>query len=97
MGHCEVQISPALSKLLPGEPDDLISTGLRVGVALSASIALHSLLRWTWEKSTGDVAPTNPSKPGVGWREALIWGVLSGALAGMVKVAARRGTDRFRA
>ncbi len=86
-----------LLKMLPiGPPDDMASDVLRIGVTMIVSLAVTSLLKMAWEKSTGDAAPTNPSKPGVTWRDALIWGILSGALSGMIKVAARRGTDLSR-
>ncbi len=87
-----------LLKILPiGPSDDLVSKGTRLAVTLAASLVLSAILKWIWERSTGDTAPTNPTKPGVTWQNALVWGLLSGALAGVVKVAARRGTDHFRA
>ncbi len=86
-----------ITELLPfGEPSDHIGTGLRIGAAMGASFLLRKLLQVVWEKSTGRSAPTNPSIPGVGWREAIIWGILTGALAGSIKVLARRTTDQLR-
>ncbi len=78
-----------------GEPQDQLSMVLRTATAFAASVLLRKLLKVVWEKSSGRNAPTNPSIPGVGWREAILWGVLTGALAGTVKVVARRGTDRL--
>jgi hypothetical protein len=90
-------VNARLFKNLPvGPPDDLVSSFLRFALTLAASLVLSAILKWTWEKSVGEAAPTNPSRPGVGWRDALVWGLVSGALAGTVKVAARRGSDRLR-
>ncbi len=79
-----------------GKPKDQLSEVLRIGTAFTASVLLRKLLQIVWEKSSGRTAPKNPSIPGVGWREAILWGILTGALAGTVKVLARRGTDRLR-
>ncbi len=86
----------AIEALPFGEPQDQVSKILRVGTALAASFLLRRLLQVIWEKSSGRIAPTNPSIPGVGWREAILWAALTGALAGLAKVLARRGTDHFR-
>lgn len=50
-------------------------------------------LKKFWRAAFGHEAPLNPTQPGVKWGEALSWGLVTGAGAGLVKVLARRGTD----
>ncbi len=86
----------AMRALPVGTPDDWKNTGIRVAAALLLAAAAREILKASWEKATGEPAPENPSIPSVSWRDAIIWGVLTGALAGLAKVLARRGTDVLR-
>lgn len=65
--------------------------------AFAAGALLHFLLKRSWVRLYGQEAPVNPSQPGVGWGEALLWGSVTGAAAGIAKVLARRGTDLAKA
>lgn len=62
-------------------------------VACAAGALMQMLLKKAWHVALGHDAPLNPTQPGVKWGEALAWGLVTGAVAGAVKVAARRGTD----
>lgn len=64
--------------------------------AFAFGALLQMLLKKFWQGAFGHEAPLNPSQPGVKWGEALAWGLLTGAAAGLVKVVARRGTDLAR-
>ena len=45
-----------------------------------------------WRKVEDEEPPMNPVASGVGWRDALLWGMMAGAAAGAGRVIARRGT-----
>jgi len=64
--------------------------------AFAFGAIVQVLLKRFWRVTFGHEAPLNPSQPGVNWGEALAWGLATGASAGMVKVAARRGADVLR-
>ncbi len=83
--------------LRPSALEDWVDDLMHAAVVLGAGTLFTAALRWVWENSTHRKAPTNPSLEGVGWREAIVWSALSGALVGMIKVAVRRGSDKAKA
>jgi len=58
---------------------------------------MQVLLKAVWKRAWEHEAPLNPSQPGVNWTEALVWGLLTGAAAGAVKVSSRRAADILQA
>jgi len=64
-----------------------------LALAFVFGAAMQVVLKKIWRRAFGHEAPLNPTQPGVNWGEALAWGAATGAAAGAVKVAARRGTD----
>lgn len=76
--------------------------------ALLAAVLGAVIARWAmktgWEAVTGTPPPVNPDDEEVTWRQSLMWGLVSGALVGAVRVASRRSaasawerwfTDKF--
>lgn len=57
---------------------------------------LNVALKKIWKQAYEYDAPTNPGRPGVRWSDALLWGVVAGSAAGIVKVLSRRLADLLR-
>lgn len=64
---------------------------LATASTLAVGMATTHLLGFAWRKATGHEVPDNPGDDDIPWREALLWGAVSGAVVGLGKVAARRG------
>lgn len=73
------------------ERDDVMFMALSTGAAIAAGIITRSLLKKGWEAGRHQPTPTNPSKEGVGWKDALAWAAISGLAGGVMRVFARRG------
>ncbi|NND95745.1 MAG: DUF4235 domain-containing protein [Pirellulaceae bacterium] len=79
-----------------GEPNERnagISTyesTVAFAAAMGATIIAREVLEATWRKTLDRDPPKNPTSSDVPWKEAVIWGVTSGALVGLTRIAARR-------
>lgn len=67
-----------------------ISTLAGVGAAFAA----RKLLSFGWKTVTGKAPPDHPEDPQVALGEALIWGVVLGAVVGAARLLATRATTR---
>ncbi|EMR01381.1 DUF4235 domain-containing protein [Cesiribacter andamanensis] len=65
---------------------NLLSKGSRA----AADFSTRYLLRKGWGVFSRKSPPVNPAEPGVLWSEAIIYGALAGAVAGIIGVVARR-------
>ncbi len=65
------------------------------GAAVVAAIATRKILSSGWEAATGNEPPENPADPSTEWKEAVAWGLLTGATIGVARVLARRGTTQL--
>ena len=66
---------------------------MALGAATIAGIVANRALQKSWTGVTGRAAPKNPAATDVTWQQALMWGVVSGAVLGMVRVASRRSAS----
>lgn len=57
---------------------------------LAAGAGTLFLLKKGWKLVTKKEPPENPASPSVLWREALLWGAVSGLAAGVAKVVFHR-------
>ena len=64
---------------------NLLSKGSRA----AADFGTRYLLRQGW-RVVGKKPPVNPAEPGILWSEALVYGAVSGMVAGVLGVIARR-------
>jgi hypothetical protein len=55
-----------------------------------AAVAARKIAGRGYHFVTRAEAPKNPADPGVGWREAILWTLLSGAIGGLARLAVRR-------
>lgn len=67
----------------------------------AAAIATRELLESGWRRTQDRDPPKNPESSEVTWKEALVLGTVSGALAGIIRIVARRVSNgalrRYRA
>ncbi|NND96126.1 MAG: DUF4235 domain-containing protein [Pirellulaceae bacterium] len=61
--------------------------------ATATTLAMQQVLEATWRKSLGSEPPKNPASRAVTWKEALVWGALSGAVIGATRIASRRAAS----
>lgn len=62
---------------------------------LGAAIG-RKLLKEGWRKASGKEPPINPGLEETTWIDAIAWGVVSGALIGVVRAASRHGASSAR-
>lgn len=65
---------------------------LAFGTALAATLVARNVLQLSWRRALDREPPKNPASSNVAWKEAILWGALSGALVGVTRIAARRGS-----
>ncbi|QEG40942.1 DUF4235 domain-containing protein [Roseimaritima ulvae] len=83
-----------------GDPPDGENEGvgqieglIALGVATGAGLLARQMLQGGWRMALDREPPKNPSSHEVDWRDALLWGAVSGAVVGLVRIASRRGTS----
>ncbi|TWU46817.1 DUF4235 domain-containing protein [Rubripirellula reticaptiva] len=73
---------------------------LAFAVAAGTALVARELLKGGWRAALGSEPPRNPASHEVDWRDAMLWGVMSGAIVGAARIASRRATssayNRFR-
>lgn len=70
-----------------------IEAGIAFAAATAATFVTRELLEATWRQSTGQAPPKNPTSHAVSWKEALLWGAVSGAVIGATRIASRRAAS----
>src|SRR6056297_1337611 len=58
-------------------------TAVALIAAMGAGAVAQALLKKSWRAVANEEPPKNPAAHDVAWREALLWGALSGAVVGM--------------
>lgn len=58
--------------------------------AIAGAFSSRFLLKKGWKLITKKDPPLNPASPGVLWREALLWGAVTGLSAGVARIVFRR-------
>ncbi len=66
-----------------------------LAVVLGAGVA-RKVLQSGWRLSTGKEPPLNPAAEDATWVQSLAWGVVTGAIVGMVRAATRSGASSVR-
>ncbi len=87
----------AKSQLSPGSEHSNEGIGqvenlIALATAMAAAVAARHTLQASWRHAFDRDPPKNPSSRNVVWKEALLWGAVSGALVGVARIAARRGS-----
>lgn len=76
-------------------PDTAWAAAGFVAAVLGAAIG-RKLLKGGWRQATGKEPPLNPGLQDTTWVAAIAWGVVSGALIGVVRAASRHGASSAR-
>ena len=63
---------------------------LGTGSALGAGALANAVTKRGWKLATGSNPPDNPEDPDVGWKEAVLWALASGAVIGLARLLAER-------
>lgn len=71
-----------------GHTENLVA----LATAMAAAVAARHTLQASWRQAFDRDPPRNPASREVAWKEALLWGAVSGALVGVARIAARRGS-----
>jgi hypothetical protein len=72
-----------------------VFTALAFVAAVGAAAASRNLLESGWRASTGTEPPISPDTDDATWIESLTWGVVTGALIGVIRVLSRHGASSF--
>ena len=73
-----------------------VFTALALVAAIGAAAASRNALKSGWRSVTGTEPPISPDSEDATWVESLTWGVVTGAIIGIVRVLARQGAGSFR-
>jgi hypothetical protein len=65
---------------------------LAYAAAIGTTFLVRNLLQAGWKTALDRDPPKNPASHEVAWREALIWGAISGAAVGMARIGSRRAS-----
>ncbi|NNC87144.1 MAG: DUF4235 domain-containing protein [Akkermansiaceae bacterium] len=83
-----------LRNLFPARDRSTASTvalvGLGVLLPAVAAKASRSLVGSVYKAVRDEDPPVNPAAPRVGWKDAMVWTVVTGVAGGLVKLAVRR-------
>jgi len=60
------------------------------GAAGLAGVLADRGLRAAWRAGRGTGPPENPEDPDTGWKEAIVWAAVSGAVIGLARLVATR-------
>ena len=73
-----------------------VFTALALIAAIAAAAASQYGLEKGWRATTGTAAPISPDTKNATWVESLTWGIVTGAIIGVVRVLSLQGASSFR-
>ena len=83
------------------DPDDRnegigkTENAMAFGAAIAATFLARNALQASWKLALDREPPKNPASSEVDWKDALLWGAVSGACVGVVRIASRRASSSF--
>ncbi|WDQ14992.1 DUF4235 domain-containing protein [Rhodopirellula sp. P2] len=66
---------------------------LAFAAAIGCTFLVRQALQVGWRAALKRDPPKNPASHEVQWREALMWGAVSGAIVGAARIASRRASS----
>ena len=77
------------------EQDDITTAEsiFAFSAAIATTFLTRRLLMIAWQKAFDREPPKNPASSEVAWREAILWGAISGAFAGLARIVGRRAAS----
>ena len=73
-----------------------VFTALALLAAVSAATASQHALEKGWRATTGTEAPLSPNTKDATWVESLTWGIVTGAIIGIVRMLSVQGAISLR-
>ncbi|TWU65828.1 MULTISPECIES: DUF4235 domain-containing protein [Crateriforma] len=67
---------------------------LAFAVALGMTFLARQTLQAGWRTTFDRDPPKNPASHEVAWKDALLWGAVSGAVVGIARIASRRASSK---
>jgi hypothetical protein len=68
-------------------------TAASILTVIAGAMMGRFLLKCGWRAMTGNEPPENPDGDDTNWKQALIWGVVSGAIMGVVRALSQKGAS----
>ncbi len=93
------QLREKATDYLSAEPDERnagigpAENALAFAVALGVTLLTRNAVQAGWRAATNRDPPKNPASHDVTWRDALLWGAVSGAVVGVARIASRRASS----
>lgn len=93
------QIKDRATGYLSDRPDERnagiepAENALAFAVAIGCTFFARNLIQKGWRVTMDRDPPKNPASHEVAWREALLWGAVSGAVVGVARIASRRASS----
>lgn len=93
------QLKDKAAHFLSDEPDERnagiepAESALAFVVALGVTFLARNAVQAGWRRTMSSDPPKNPASHEVDWRDALLWGAVSGAVVGVARIASRRASS----
>ncbi len=85
-----IKLALSHTPLAQGKGSSLLLIALGLVIPALAAKTARLVAGGGYKAITRDKPPKNPAHPDVEWRDAILWTVLSGAIGGLGRLAARR-------
>ena len=93
------QLKGKFTELAADDPDERnagiepAESALAFAVALGVTFLARNAVQAGWRKTMNSDPPKNAASHEVNWRDALLWGAVSGAVVGVARIASRRASS----
>jgi hypothetical protein len=81
---------------MPGKRGNSGSKAVNALVGAAAAFGARKLLFFVWKQITGKEPPEHPEDPQVALGEAIIWGIVLGAVVSTARMLATRAASRHK-
>tara|TARA_R110002049_G_scaffold305056_3_gene501153 strand:+ start:109238 stop:109570 length:333 start_codon:yes stop_codon:yes gene_type:complete len=96
--HAAQRVHASATDSLSDQPDERNAgisqkeSALAFVTAIAATFVAREILEASWRRTLDRDPPKNTASYTVSWKEALIWGAVSGAIVGTARIASRRAS-----
>lgn len=93
------QLEEKVEPILDDRPDERnagiepAENALAFAVAIGATFVARNAIQAGWRTAFDRDPPKNPASREVDWRDALLWGAISGAVVGVARIISRRASS----
>jgi len=93
------QVKEKLTGALANEPDkrnegiEPAENAIAFAVAIGMTFVARQALQAGWRTALDRDPPKNPASHEVDWKDAILWGAVSGAVVGIARIASRRASS----